>query len=73
MRFKSRVLRTIVVARRHTTKIPMKVAKSVVLSTATEVIVHHKPPTHGDILLMDATVFEALDTCVRVIAHATHF
>ena len=61
------VLRTIVVTRRKAPKFARRVAKNLALSSAVEVLVHHKPPEGG--VVVDATLIEGLDACLKLLIH----
>jgi hypothetical protein len=67
MRFRRVVLKTLVVTRKKAPRFAQKVAKSVALSSTAEVFLHHKPP--DGTLVMDVTVIESLEACIKIIAH----
>lgn len=61
------VLRTIVYTRRKAPKFAKKLAKSLALSTAAEVLIHHKPPETGTIV--DVAFIESVDACIKILTH----
>ncbi len=64
---KTVVLRTIVFTKRKAPKFARKLAKSLALSSAVEVLIHHKPPETG--VVVDVTVIESLDACIKILSH----
>lgn len=61
------ILRTLVVTRKKAPLFAQKIAKSMALTSATEVFIHHKPPDGS--IVIDATVIEGMETCLKIIAH----
>lgn len=61
------MLKSLIVTRRKAPKLAKKIVKSTVLSSVAEALVHHKPPT-GD-LVIDVTVIESLETCIKIVSH----
>jgi hypothetical protein len=60
-------LKTIVVTRKKAPRFAQKVVKSMTLTSAAEVILHHKPP--DGTIVIDATVIESLEMCLKIISH----
>ena len=61
------ILRTIVVTRKRAPRLAKKLAKSLVLSSAVEVVLHHKVPDGGTVV--DVTIIESLDACFKLLTH----
>lgn len=61
------MLKTVVITRRRAPVFAQKIAKSVVLSSAADVFLHHKPP-EGTVVL-DATVIEGIEACLKLLRH----
>jgi hypothetical protein len=57
----------VVITRRRVPSLARKIVKNAVLSTAAEILIHHKPP-EGSIII-DATVIESLEVCVKILTH----
>lgn len=68
---KTTLLRTVAMTRRKAPKFAKKFVKNVAVSSAAEILLHHKAPD-GSIVL-DVSVIEGLDACVKILIHqATH-
>ena len=67
MKIQRAVLRTLVVTRKKAPRFAHKVVKSLALSSTAEVFLHHKPPDGS--VVMDVTVIESLEACIKIIAH----
>lgn len=61
------ILRTIVVTRKRVPRIAKKLAKNLVISSAVEIVFHHKVPDGGTVV--DVTIIESLDTCFKLLTH----
>jgi hypothetical protein len=61
------ILKTIVVTRKKAPRIAKKLAKNLALSSALEVVLHHKIPDGGTVV--DVTVLESLDACFKILTH----
>jgi hypothetical protein len=61
------IKKTLVMTRRRAPRLAQKIVKNAVLSTAAEMFIHHKPP-EGTIII-DATVIEGLEACVKILTH----
>ena len=61
------LLRTLVVTRKKAPRFAQKIAKSMALTSATEVFLHHKTPDGS--IVIDATVIEGMETCLKIITH----
>lgn len=61
------VLKSLIVTRRKAPKLAKKIVKSTVLSSVAEALLHHKAPDGS--LLIDVTVIEGLETCLKVVSH----
>lgn len=64
---KTTILKTIVITRRKAPRLVRKIAKSVAMSSAAEVLLHHKPP--DGTVVIDITVIETVDACVKILSH----
>lgn len=61
------LLRTLVVTRKKAPRFAQKIAKSMALTSTAEVFLHHKPPDGS--IVIDATVIEGMEVCLKIIAH----
>jgi hypothetical protein len=61
------LLKSLAVTRRKAPKLAKRIAKSTVLSSAAEVFLHHKLPDGS--LVIDVTVIESVDSCLKMISH----
>ena len=61
------LLKTLIVTRRKAPKLAKRIAKSTALSSAAEVFLHHKAPDGS--LVIDVTVIESVDSCIKLISH----
>lgn len=61
------ILRTIVVTKKRVPRIVKKLAKNLVISSAVEIVFHHKVPDGGTVV--DVTIIESLDTCFKLLTH----
>jgi len=61
------LLRTVVVTRKKAPRLARKLAKNLILSSAVEVVLHHKVPDGGTIV--DVTIIESLDACFKLLTH----
>lgn len=61
------LLKTVVVTRRKVPKIAKKLVKNFALSSAVELMFHHKVPDGGTVI--DVTVIESLDACIKILTH----
>lgn len=64
---KTLILKSIVIGRRKAPKFVKKVAKNVALSSAAEVLFHHKAPDGS--LVLDVTFIESVESFVRLLSH----
>lgn len=61
------ILKSLVVTRRKAPRFAKRVAKSTVLSSIAETVLHHKPP--DGTIVIDVTVIESLETCLKALSH----
>lgn len=64
---KTTILKTIVIGRKKGPKLVKKIAKNVALSSAAEVLFHHKAPDGS--LVLDVTFIESVESFVRLLSH----
>lgn len=57
----------VVITRRKAPNLARKIVKNAVLSSAAEILIHHKPP-EGTVII-DATVIESIEVCVKILTH----
>lgn len=61
------ILKTIVLTKKKAPKLAKKIAKNIVLSSALEVVLHHKTPDGGTVI--DVTVLEGIEVCFKLLNH----
>lgn len=64
---KTLILKSIVIGRKKAPKLVKKIAKNVALSSAAEVLFHHKAPDGS--LVVDVTFIESIESLVRLLSH----
>jgi hypothetical protein len=61
------ILKTVVITRRKAPRLAKKLAKNLILSSAVEIVFHHKVPDGGTVI--DVTVIESLEACFKLLTH----
>lgn len=61
------ILKSIVIGKKKAPKFAKKVVKSLALSSAAEVLFHHKTPDGS--LVLDVTFIEGVETVVKCLSH----